>query len=336
MNMVLERFKEYSSKTKKHTCSNDFEKYGIKTLPTSYALNYAYISTSDYETKYIVLDIDRATSITQLVKDYAMPEPTIATFNREKRTAHIFYELKDSVSHHQNSRKKPQKLLEIVEQDLIIASDADNQFPGKHVKNPLSKYWAVETIDKQYELKDFLSINPAINRIYQDITRRTTQQEEGRNCYIFEKVRFSAYRAVHSYSSQSDFHKYIFQECLLANQEASQYFNKPLLPSKEIQTISKSISSWTWKNRDKIDGKNRGACNLIPIEELNLEAEEQQEEIRNRQRCGASYTARLKAGKTLDLIRNAVKSSNVRLTQKQVAEATKLSIETIKRNWKYI
>jgi hypothetical protein len=333
-NAVLERFQQHTAKAEKHIVANKFTEQ--KTVPTKYIKGFAYISQNDFERKYLMADIDRPTNKMDLCKDYGLFEPTIICYSKDTRRAHCFWELVNGVSYQPRSRKKPQKLFEVVQQDLIIVADADPNFTSaKFFKNPLNPRWDVETFDKQYELKEFLDLSPILTQTYFNkvvVNLGKATDDNSRDCYIFEIVRHKGYRAVHKFSSKADFYKFILNECEITSPEASNTLGKPLLPGKEIKKIARSISDWIWQNRHKIDGKNRGVCGFEPSKRVDEELEPlSAKEIRQRQQVGAAYTASLKSNKTMDLITNAIQFLGANASKIDIAKQSGVPLKTVYR-----
>ncbi|MDD5389824.1 MAG: replication initiation protein [Gallionellaceae bacterium] len=328
MNEVLTRFKQHTAQAKHNYCTNNLEQ-GIYINKNSYAINKQYISISELFRPYIIIDIDYSWS-DYLLRETNTPEPTIQAIDRTKGTAHLFYELETPVSYQPMSRKAPQILFDGVKEELDIILNADQQFKGFISKNPLSNKWNVKTNNKKYELKEFVELSPSLKSI---VDNRQKQKQKhiinapGRNCYIFDTARKLAYSMVFKYEP-TDFRKAVFEECLRANET----HHMPLLPVKEIRTIAKSISDYCLKNKNKLDGKNRGILNFEEQAKRYGGEELEQAEIKERQKQGALYTAQTKANNTKQKIEQAIfelVKQGKKATQQEIATYTCLSLRTI-------
>lgn len=338
MCQVLERFEKYLDKSKKHYATNDFE-HGVKLMQTEYAKKQKYVSINDYSKQYLWFDIDQKT-IYKALKDTDL-KPTLIIETIGVGTGHLAFELRTPVSFQIKSNKKPQVFYQAVHDSLAVDLYADPAYAGKFVKNPLIseknrlKYgWRIHTFDRRYDLSEFPVIMPADNKEVEDKTKKKKKNEmrhwsESRHQYLFDKVRFMAYREIkiNPWGNLGHF-------VLAALNRYNNYPDRDPLPKRQITDLANCITRYCLQHKDTIgdDQKNRGAC----AEWMGWEWDPDYMTVQERQHHGAMYTAQLKREQTKAKITDAIGkliAAGKKASQSEVAELTGLGIATIKRNW---
>jgi len=302
--------------------STDNFEDGTKYRKRDKALGYRYIEHNQLYKRYIALDIDSPSSAF-LWEEKNLPPPTIITISPESGRCHYLWELKTPVIYTQAGRRAPQRFYEAVDMALTRAvPGADPAYVGRFTKNPCHPHWKVLQHRVSYELEDFME--------YVDITpQRKLQRYQnglGRNCTLFDNLRFWAYPAVKLYDAYEDFQEDVNTQAFNINAE---FTGSPAgtLFYKEVLSTAKSVGAWTWRHRhDKL--VNRGVMDLpgdMPLLE--------------KQRQAAAYTHTSRTTSTRQRIVEAVAALRMQgtpLTQKAVAIHSGLSLLSVKRNWAMI
>lgn len=191
---------------------------------------------------WLVFDCDFPGAL-QHVGDNQLPAPNIVATNPANGNSHLFYLLADPVCTSDNARPKPLHLLAKIDFVMSEKLNADPGYQGFISKNVLSEAWHVQEVNKTaWNLADFLEwIN-----LPERLPKRAETQGLGRNCTMFEKGRFWAYRQVLNYRLMGD--RKGFADAVLKHCEAiNNGFPAPLNFS-EVKSTAKSIASWTWKH----------------------------------------------------------------------------------------
>lgn len=239
---------------RKPYCSDDLT-YGLKVRPLSTAIRMRYIQHNrPGMTAFLAFDIDRADAGAAWMDSNA-PAPNLIIKNPKNGHAHYLYALETPVCTTSNARLKPLQWLASIEKTISVHLGADPGYAGLIVKNPLSAAWqtiAVETHPYSLErLANGLDLLSAANT---DKTREISGL--GRNCEIFDLLRFWAYKAVARFW-RPDGEK----DWLIAVKEQAYFYNTFSTPldSKEVDQIARSVGKWVWKHfsptarRDLID-----------------------------------------------------------------------------------
>lgn len=192
---------------------------------------------------YLVFDIDAPDAYLHYF-DADLPLPTWIAKNRKNGHCHICYELKTPVCKTANARLKPLRYLTSIEYSYAKKLGADLRYSGLLTKNPLDKEnWEVAILNpRAFELEELASYVTLENK------PKTGKNEIfglGRNCSMFDSVRFWAYKAIrerleHGYYSW-------YTEVLNMAHNANGEFLEPLIYS-EVKATAKSVAKWVWRN----------------------------------------------------------------------------------------
>ncbi|MCP1256837.1 primase C-terminal domain-containing protein [Acetobacter cerevisiae] len=142
-------------------------------------------------------------------------------------------------------------------------------------------------------------------------TERPEPSNLGRNCNLFDRLRFHAYD-----TGESNF------EMLMREAER---MNRGGLPESELRAIARSVSKFMTTRYRPADQKNRGVMGLenstIPLPV--------------KQRLAAGRTNSVRADNTDHKLRQAVEHwpAGRKLTQAALATAAQVSLKTVKRRW---
>jgi hypothetical protein len=212
---------------------------------------------------YIVHDLDKPLSVLAW-EDYNCPPPNLVTVNPDNGHAHYLHALASPVHFNPASSKKAQRYLGAVDVALGRKLGADPGYQGNLTKNPLHPHWPTICFsDVAYDL-DTLSAHLDLDP-YMDLRRHLPAEGLGRNCRLFEGLRWIAYRerrcAAQGWFGFEFFLNFVEAQGHRLNQE----FPSPL-GDREVHGIAKSIAQWTWDNLSpegfRLWGDNRRAKSI--------------------------------------------------------------------------
>lgn len=287
---------------------------GLHIRKKNLAIQFPYIQIAQQKRFYIPFDIDRENAAWEW-EDVGLPPPTITIVNPENAHAHYLYELEKPVlfpfsNGTGNAREKPIKYYQAIKNAYALKLGADLRYRGLIVKNPLSKRWETIWRAKNYtleELADYVDLGKSVKpwgrrlAIIEEIVPGTIIKGI-RNDTLFKYGRNFAYGKVSTCHSCEELSTEVFLYCRNLND----LFVPPLSDS-EVKAVSKSISKWTWKERNNFyDKKNRGVMGFSAMPSV-MEVGKRSHEIRFRKQAGAKYAANKKRSRTEAEISNAIK-----------------------------
>ncbi|MER0132161.1 MULTISPECIES: replication initiation protein [Acinetobacter] len=221
---------------------------GGKTLIRSKknAIQYPLIQVNHVHTvQYLIFDIDAPDAYLHFF-DENLPVPTWIAKNKKNGHCHVCYELKIPVCKTTHARLKPLRYLASIEYTYAKKLSADLRYTGLLTKNPVDRDWQVFLLNptpfELDELADYVDL---------ETKPKPTEEEKkevsglGRNCMLFDTVRFWAYKAIREHlDSGLDIW---YQEVLERSKIANGSFLEPL-PYSEVKATAKSIAKWVWRN----------------------------------------------------------------------------------------
>lgn len=301
--------------------TDDFE-YGTRFRKKENALKYRYVEANQFYKKHIILDIDEPGSA-YWWEERNLPPPTIIIVNPINSYCHYLYELKTPVYYTENAKRAPQKFYENTDLALTNALDADLDYVGKFVKNPLHPSWLVIKHNATYDLEDFGE--------YLDLQAHKKKQKleaslGGRNTTLFDTLRLWAYQEVKQHTFYVSFQDLVDRKAQSINLMFLDSLDG-VLPVKEVLSTAKSVGKWTWRHQYSIGngGKNRGVLGLpgdMPLPQKQIE--------------GAAYTNNTRKKNTLQAILDAavaLKTAGTPITQKSVSIRADVSLDSAKKYW---
>lgn len=229
-----------------------------------FALEFPYIQpNSAYNISWLVFDIDRNFNFCDIA-DNNLREPNFIVINKLNGHAQVWYRLKNPIWKQCNFKyNKPYKYYMVVYKKIRDKLKADRNFNQNLCKNPFYDLYnrnctwiRLDIHNYCYtlgELAEHLDLNffeekkatEKINVNTSNIDITFSGVDVGlRNSSLFDYVRKLAYKYYYK-TSCSDTELYKF--CFSVLSEANEKNNVPLL-DVEINTIAKSISSWTFEN----------------------------------------------------------------------------------------
>lgn len=189
----------------------------------------------------LVFDIDRSDAYFAW-SDANLPTPNWIAKNRLNGHAHVGYMLAIPVCTTHNAKQKIIEYTAKIQQAYSLALGADKSYSGLITKNPCHNTWENYIFDVQpYEL-GYLADFVELQELKTDLREVSGL---GRNCAMFDTVRFWAYKAIRAHLSGS-FDRW-HTEVLEQAKNANDAFIQPL-PYSEVKATAKSVARWVWRN----------------------------------------------------------------------------------------
>lgn len=238
----------YEKLPKKPYCSDDLGR-GVIIRPKRTAIQKPYIQHNPpCLVSSLVFDIDRQDAYFAW-SDANLPTPTWIAKNRQNGHAHIGYMLLAPVCTTHRAKQNVIQYLAKIEQAYSLALGADRGYTGLITKNPCHGTWENHTFGVQpYDL-NYLADFVELQELKTDLKEVSGL---GRNCMMFDTVRFWAYEAIRAFISGSPDSWYA--EVLKVATNANGAFLEPL-PHSEVKATAKSIARWVWRNHTEAHAK---------------------------------------------------------------------------------
>lgn len=196
----------------------------------------------------LVFDVDTADAYFSWF-DANLPTPSWIAKNRLNGHAHVGYMLAIPVCTTHNAKQKIIEYTAKIQQAYCLALGADHGYSGLITKNPCHTAWENHIFDVQpYEL-GYLADFVELKELKTDLKEVSGL---GRNCMMFDTVRFWAYEAIRAFISGSPDSWYA--EVLKVAINANGAFLEPL-PYSEVKATAKSIARWVWRNHTEAHAK---------------------------------------------------------------------------------
>lgn len=231
------------------------EKPGLMQIrPKKLAVTKPYIQVNPPVTLvYLVFDIDRNdASVCWYDENLPKPfwtaqnlseflDPSDAELERMGH-GHLCYMLKLPVCTSDMASIKAIKYAQAIYYAYALRLGADLSYSQLITKNPLHEHWRTTFwTDQAYSL-DYLAD-------FVELPKKIPPKLEvvglGRNCTIFEKGRYWAYKAIRDYMHLDSSHEW--ERAVRAQIEAiNSGFEQPL-PYSEVKATAKSIAKWVWQ-----------------------------------------------------------------------------------------
>jgi hypothetical protein len=225
--------------------TNDYH-FGKKIAPVAIAVKAVYLqpnsSTHQY---YLIYDVDRLTAAFDW-NDRGLPAPHLVIKNPRNGHCHIIYILDVSVKIDFKGKLAPIQYLADVEHGLAVRLGADLAFNGYMAKNPLHSDWVTTSFASEPYNLDYLNefVDKDLvraNKLKMLEAQKSDAYSTGRNCELFDNLRFWAYDNFSSYTSAG------LLDALLEQAESFNQFALPL-GTNEVKGIVKSIHSFVTGN----------------------------------------------------------------------------------------
>ena len=238
----------YEKLPHKPYCSDDLG-HGVIIRPKKTAIQKPYIQHNPpCLVTSLVFDIDRSDAYFAW-SDANLPSPTWIAKNRQNGHAHIGYMLLAPVCTTHRAKQNVIQYLAKIEQAYSLALGADRGYTGLITKNPCHGTWENHTFGVQpYDL-NYLADFVELQELKTDLKEVSGL---GRNCMMFDTVRFWAYEAIRAFILGSPDSWYA--EVLKVAINANGAFLEPL-PYSEVKATAKSIARWVWRNHTAAHAK---------------------------------------------------------------------------------
>lgn len=238
----------YEKLPHKPYCSDDLGR-GVVIRPKKTAILMPYIQhNSPCFISSLVFDVDRSDAFFACF-DANLPQPNWIAKNRANGHAHVGYMLAAPVCTTHRAKQNIIEYLAKIEQAYSLALGADRGYSGLITKNPCHTAWENHIFDVDpYEL-NYLADFVELQELKTDLKEVSGL---GRNCMMFDNVRFWAYEAIRAFISGSYdvWHREVLNVAINANGA----FIEPL-PYSEVKATAKSVSRWVWRNHGKAYAK---------------------------------------------------------------------------------
>lgn len=328
-------------------CTNRFRD-GSYYRKKNEAITYKYIGLNkkNYSYTYLTFDLDYIGGY-YAYKEAELLLPTFTVISPDTFGSHITYELTHPVHLGNESSVRARYYLEIIRRAYTQRLNSDVAYSGILTKNPLHNYWNTISHDVTYsldelaepirdidikelskrsvdELDDYLKqclITTDTNKAYRKKGFRKEYIELGRNPYLFEYGRFFAYSHVSKVESVEELFDVVFNYLLELNHfDILEYFpSKGILSEREVINISRSITRFTFNNRNYFLQSN--------------------EKFSNRQKKRQISSSKKRKENNEKRIIDAVKElrrCNKKITQTSISKITNISRFTINQRYKYL
>ena len=238
----------YRNLPHKPYCSDDLG-HGVIIRPKKTAIQKPYIQHNPpCLITSLVFDIDRSDAYFAW-SDANLPQPTWIAKNPKNCHAHIGYMLATPVCTTHRARQNVIEYLAKIEQAYGLALGADRGYSGLITKNPCNNTWETHIFDVQpYEL-GYLADFVELQELKTDLREVSGL---GRNCAMFDTVRYWAYKAIRAHLSDGfdNWHSEVLEQTKNANNA----FIQPL-PYSVVKATAKSIARWVWRNHAEAHAK---------------------------------------------------------------------------------
>ena len=196
----------------------------------------------------LVFDVDTSDAYFSWF-DANLPTPSWISKNRQNNHAHIGYMLATPVCTTHNAKHKIIEYTAKIQQAYSLALGADQGYSGLITKNPCNSQWENHIFDVQpYDL-GYLADFVELQELKTDLKEVSGL---GRNCMMFDTVRFWAYEAIRVFISGApdDWYAEVLKVAINANDA----FIQPL-PYSEVKATAKSIARWVWRSHTEAHAK---------------------------------------------------------------------------------
>jgi len=332
----------------KFYCSLDLSRLIVR--KNANAANYPYIQHNHAnKINWLVFDVDRGSESALSYQEADLPDPNIIVKNPQNSNCHLFYRLKQPVWTHAAAGTKAQNYYKAIKNGLTKQIGADDNYCGLICKNPLHGQWQTTEIHSgQFELVTFGDCLKSTWKSQAVTMRKESEAANevfGRNCSVFESLRFYAYDNVSSYKQLADnvgirAYEMWLNTLIDAAVGFNSHFNESL-PYSEIRTIAKSVAKWTWSNYNPSERKRRGIMGFGETRHnfnFNVPMLDK-DEIKRRQSLSAELTNKHRKENTELMIKQAIERLNAngeKVTKAAVAKATGLARSKIIANYSHL
>jgi hypothetical protein len=224
--------------------SSDDLSFGLKISSSQRALKRSYIQSNPKDMIYrITIDVDHESAMFAAY-DANIVEPTFIVKNKYINfgRAHLHYDLNAPVCRSENANRHPIQYLTAIEAALIKALGGDPGYVGLVTKNPLSSdYECLVGEGKSYTLEE-LAESLELEQVQSKWRKKKREENRGylgRNCDVFDDLRFWAYDRVSDARDSQSYSNWF--DCVSAEAANLNKHQVPMLDDRELKTIVKSV-----------------------------------------------------------------------------------------------
>lgn len=252
-------------------CMCSVDKGELTTKPRIVAKDHPFIQANRKDMRsWMIFDLDHNNP--SIWMDANLPPPNMIVQNKNNARCHLYYAIQP-VYLGDNARQKPINLLNAVYKRMRKKLNADPAFAHFISKTPYSNWYRTTDIHHEeyslIELAEYVDFDESTWANRQGRLLKS-HNKEGRNCALFDELRYYAYGAVQDFretGNERGFYHELKNFALSANDFSSSEnltITKPL-GEKEVLNIVKSVSKWTFNHY--VSGHNskpikRGAMQL--------------------------------------------------------------------------
>lgn len=191
---------------------------------------------------WLVFDVDRPYAVLAW-EDANLPPPNLTVMNEANGHAHLLYALAVPICTSPSGRSHPLRYAAAIEAAYVARLGADPGYSQLITKNPLrGDCWRVRCLySASYSLThlaDWVDLHQPVRE------PDSIAQGLGRNCLLFDQLRFWAYRHVLEYHAVGSYTAWIVD--VLSKAESLNTFRVPL-PFSEIKATAKSVGKYCWQ-----------------------------------------------------------------------------------------
>lgn len=226
---------------------------GIYRMSRQSALGLRYIEANPHAvSNLLVVDIDHEDAAMRAMWDRKGWLPNAIVQNPRNGHAHAVWAMKEAITRTELARVKPLVYATAVTEGLRRSVDGDAGYSGLITKNPLHEAWEAQwvtdhlySLDELHQHLDEAGFMPPKGW---NKTRRKNPVGLGRNCTLFETVRWEAYRVARTIRQRNerptreDLHDLELAITSLCH-EMNATFSEAL-PDSEIRATIRSFYKW--------------------------------------------------------------------------------------------
>jgi len=238
-------------------------------FPKDIALSKNYIQhNKEGSIKTLIIDVDDSEGHYKW-DDLHAPPPNFAIMNPVNGHVHLAYFIRNKIFRNRVDNMKAFRLLSAIETALIKKVEGDPYYTNLISKNLLSEHWSRYFFNLyEYDLDYFFDYLVLPPKTYKENTLFNAGL--GRNCTMFDQLRFWAYSSFRDFNYNIDLDFFINHLFAHATRKLNSQFIIPL-GEREIFGIAKSIGKWTYIHQSKSgfvkwQAKGRAKVNLVKTE----------------------------------------------------------------------
>lgn len=228
------------------------ERGELCTQPRIAAQYYPYIQANRSDMRsWMVFDLDHENPY--IWQDVGLPPPNFIVSNKDNGRCHLYYAV-EPVYCGENARPKPINYYDSIYKRMRKMLNADPAFGQFISKTPYTEHFRTHDLHHQEyslgELADYVDFEDST--WLQRKGRLLKSEALGRNCAIFDELRYYAYSTVNLFKEVGN-EAGFYSELLAYAEEANDFSDCPHfdnvtpLDHKELIHIVRSVANWTYR-----------------------------------------------------------------------------------------